>query len=180
MQALGIIETNSIAVGIAAGDAMLKTAHVDLISAQLVCAGKYIIIIKGDVAAVKASIEKGRQTAASALVNDILIANLHPDVYRGLCAATMDIQGNAIGIIETFSIATCVRLADAVVKAADITLIEIRLGRGLGGKSFVIYSGDVSAVEAATSTAKNTKNDDLILNAVVIPSIHKDMLNALM
>lgn len=180
MRALGVLETNSIAVGIAAGDAMLKTAHVDLISAQAVCAGKYIIILKGDVAAVKSSLEKGRETAASALVNDILIANLHPDVYRGLCAATMDIRGNAIGIIETFSIATCVRLADTVVKTADITLIEIRLGRGLGGKSFVIYSGDVSAVESATKVAKESGENDLLLNAVVIPSIHKEMLDALM
>jgi len=179
MQALGIIETNSIAVGIAAGDAMLKTAQVDLISAQAVCAGKYIVIIKGDVAAVKSSIEKGKTVASSSLVNDICIANLHADVYMALCAATQDIRGNAIGIIETFSIATCVRLSDTIVKTADITLIEIRLGRGLGGKSFVIYSGDVSAVGSATSAAKNGENNDLILNAVVIPSIHKDMLDAL-
>ena len=56
MNALGMIETNSIPVGIEAGDAMLKAADVALVTAQAVCAGKYIVIVSGDVAAVKASV----------------------------------------------------------------------------------------------------------------------------
>jgi len=51
-----MIETNSIPAGIEAGDAMLKAADVSLASAQPVCAGKYIVIVSGGVAAVEAAV----------------------------------------------------------------------------------------------------------------------------
>ncbi len=87
----------------------------------------------------------------------------------------------AVGVIETFSVAAAVIAADASVKAADVELIEIRLGRGLGGKSFVILCGGTSEVKAAVSAAKNTPEvKGLLLRTVVIPSLHEDMLAALM
>ena len=50
MNALGMIETNSIPIGINAGDAMLKAATVELVAAQPICAGKYIVVVSGEVA----------------------------------------------------------------------------------------------------------------------------------
>lgn len=52
MDALGVIELNSVAAGIEAGDAMLKAANVSLLSAQPVCCGKYIVMVQGGVAEV--------------------------------------------------------------------------------------------------------------------------------
>ena len=52
MNALGMIELNNIPKGIEAADAMLKAAEVELTTAQAVCAGKYIAIVSGEVAAV--------------------------------------------------------------------------------------------------------------------------------
>ena len=42
MNALGMIEVTSIPAGVEAGDAMLKAAAVELVTAQSVCAGKYM------------------------------------------------------------------------------------------------------------------------------------------
>ena len=43
MISLGLLETNSIARGVIAGDAMLKAAEVTLLKAGAVCPGKYTV-----------------------------------------------------------------------------------------------------------------------------------------
>ena len=63
MISLGLLELNSIARGVEAGDAMLKAAEVTLLKAGSVCPGKYTVVISGEVAAVKAAMDAGRATA---------------------------------------------------------------------------------------------------------------------
>ena len=59
MTAIGVVETLSIPLGVLAGDQMVKTAQVDLVTAQTVCAGKYIVVVSGEVAAVRSSVSAG-------------------------------------------------------------------------------------------------------------------------
>lgn len=179
INALGMLETNSIPKGIEAGDAMLKAAQVSLLSAQTACAGKYIVIVSGDVAAVKASVEAGCEVAEEALVDKMMIPNVDAQVLKAIMACTQPQEAEALGIIETFSLASAILCADQAVKAADVSLIEIRLGRGLGGKSFVTLTGDVAAVKHAvqvTSEFEETKG--MMARSVVIPSPHPDMIKA--
>ena len=63
MNALGMIEVQSIPLGVNAGDAMLKAATVQLVTAQPVCAGKYIVIVTGEVSAVSESVAAGKAEA---------------------------------------------------------------------------------------------------------------------
>lgn len=177
--ALGMVETNSIPKGIEAGDAMLKAAEVTLSAAQTACAGKYIVIVSGDVAAVKASVEAGRETAGETLVDTMMIPNVDAQVLRAISACTQPGEAGALGIIETFSLSSALLCADCAVKAADIGLVEIRLGRGLGGKSFITLTGGVAAVEHAVASAaalEDTKG--MVARTVVIPSPHPDILRA--
>lgn len=179
INALGMVETNSIPKGIEAGDAMLKAAQVELLFAQTACAGKYIVIISGDVAAVKASVETGVACAEDAMVDSMIIPHVDPQVMKAISACTPPPEIKSLGIIETFSLASAILCADQAVKTADITLIEIRLGRGLGGKSFVTLSGDVSAVNHAVTAANNfEETKGMMARSVVIPSPHPDMVNA--
>ena len=180
MESLGMLEVNSIAVGVEAGDAMLKTADVKLITAQPVCAGKYIILIQGSVAAIKSAVDAGKTTARESLVDTLIIASLHPQVFSALnCSSNIE-KRDAIGVIETFSLATSIYAADTSVKAGRVDLIEIRLGRGLGGKAYVVLTGDVSSVKFAVETAvKNHGNEGMIAKTVVIPSPHPDIMKAL-
>jgi microcompartment protein CcmL/EutN len=181
MDSLGMLEVNSIAVGIEAGDAMLKTANVTLVTAQPVCPGKYIILVQGDVAAVKSSVEAGKAGAKESLVDAIVIPSLHPQVFAALNGSSDIEKRDAVGVIETFSLATAIYAADASVKAAEVDLIEIRLGRGLGGKAFVLLTGDVSSVRSAVEAAvKNHENEGTIAKTVVIPSPHPDIMKALL
>ena len=59
------------------------------------------------------------------------------------------------------------RLTDEAAKAANITLIEVRMGYSIGGKGFVTLTGDVGAVRAAVAAAKEGK--DLYVGSTVIP-----------
>jgi microcompartment protein CcmL/EutN len=174
-----MVETNSIPAGIEAGDAMLKAASVALVSAQTVCAGKYIIVVTGDVAAVKASVAAGSEKADYSLVDSIVIPNVDGQVIKAIGACSEIGEPGALGIMETYSLASAVLCADAAVKAADVSLIEVRLGRGLGGKSFIILTGDVAAVKSATEAAQSLNEvQEMVAGTVVIPSPHPDILQA--
>ena len=177
MNALGMIETNSIPAGIESGDAMLKAAEVALVTAQAVCAGKYIVIVSGGVAAVKAAVAAGVETAGYVLVDSIVIPNVDSQVIAAMSASSEIGTPGALGIIETFSLSSAVICADAAVKAAAVQLIEVRLGRGLGGKSFVILTGDVAAAKAAMEAAQAVEEaQGMVAGSVVIPSPHPDIL----
>ncbi len=55
----------------------------------------------------------------------------------------------AIALIEYASIALGTRAADAAVKGANVTLVQLRLGDGLGGKGLAYFTGEQADVEAA-------------------------------
>ena len=85
--------------------------------------------------------------------------------------STLPERMNAVGIVEYFSVTASILGADAAAKAAEVTLLEVRLGTGIGGKSFVTLTGDVAAVEAGVEAASEpAKEAGMLVNSVVIPS----------
>ena len=157
MNALGMIELTSIPAGVQAGDAMLKAAAVELVTAQPVCAGKYIVLVTGEAAAVRESVEAGKLSGGEKLVDSMFVANIHPQVPRAINACTEIGRVASVGVIEVFSLCAAVLAADAAAKAADVRLMEVRLGRGLGGKSFIALTGEIASVQAAIRRALKKK-----------------------
>ena len=135
MISLGLLETSSIARGVEAGDAMLKAADVRLLKAGPVCPGKYTVVISGEVAAVAAAMDAGKAQAGASLVDDLTIASLDPQVTAAIAGCVPPAVVTALGVMEFFSIAAAVVAADLAAKAADVNLLEVRLGLGIGGKS---------------------------------------------
>lgn len=175
-----MIEVLSIPIGIEASDALLKTAAVDLVSAQTVCAGKFICIVSGEVAAVRESVEAGAKTAGDSLIHSIVIPSIHQNVISAINACSPVGEAGALGILETYSLSAAVIAADACVKAADVNLLEVRLGRGMGGKSFILLTGGVAAVEAAVKAGENLEEvGGMMSKSVVIPSPHPDLIKSL-
>lgn len=169
--AVGMVEFNSIAAGIDAADQMVKTAQVDPIFFKTICPGKYVAAICGDVAAVTASINAGKELHAEALVDWFIIPNIHRDVIRALSGGAGIGERGALGVIETFSAVSIVVAADAAVKAADVYLLDVRMALGLGGKGYALFTGDVAAVEAAVEAGSAAAADNgLLVGNVVIPS----------
>lgn len=125
MEAIGILESNSIAKGIEAADAVLKAADTALLYAKPVCPGKYTILFYGDVAAVSASLDAGAAVIDAHLVDSVVIPRIHPQVIQAISLSTAPDGVNAVGVMEFFSVTAAVYAADAAAKAADVTLLDV-------------------------------------------------------
>lgn len=171
MRAIGMVEFNSIARGIYVADQMVKISDVEIATAAPTCPGKYIAIVYGDVAAVEASVKIGERMAEEFFVDSLLIPNVDAGVFPAITGATMPQRIQAVGMIESFSLATMIVCADAVLKTAEVEAIELRLGNGLGGKSYFTFTGDVAAVKAGNDAGVAIAQEHgLLVNAEVIPS----------
>ncbi len=172
LTAIGMIETSSIAVGYKAEDAMLKAANVQLLVSRTICSGKYIVIVAGDVGAVKASVDAGVQQAGYSLIEQLVIPNVHPSVFPAISqSVVLDLNKiEALGIIETFSASSIIESADAAAKAADVTLFRIHVAMAIGGKGFLLLTGDVAAVTAAVEAGiKIAKNRGMLVDYTILP-----------
>lgn len=170
-KAIGMVEFSSIARGIYAADQMVKISEVEIVTTGSTCPGKYTAIVYGDVAAVQDSVNIGVKVAEEYLVDSIVIPNVHPGVFPAITGSTGIDEINALGIMESFSLATMIIAADAILKAADVESIELRLGNGLGGKAYFTFTGDVAAVEAGLAAGRALAEEKgLLVNTEIIPS----------
>jgi microcompartment protein CcmL/EutN len=62
--ALGLLETKGLIPAISGADAMVKAANIDIISIEKIGSAFVTVLIRGDVAAVKAAIDAGADAAA--------------------------------------------------------------------------------------------------------------------
>ena len=81
-EALGLVETVGMVPALEAADKMLKAADVDLISYENVGSTLVTIMVKGDVAAVKASVEAGAEAAAA--IGKLTAKNVIPRPIKGI------------------------------------------------------------------------------------------------
>ncbi len=80
----------------------------------------------------------------------------------------------SVGFIETQGFVAAVEAADAMVKAANVTLLGV--GRAGGGLVTVVVQGDVGAVKAAVDAgAAAAKRVGEIVSVHVIPRPHQDL-----
>lgn len=175
-KAVGFIEFKSIPIGIEATDDMLKAGNVDLMMASPLCPGKYVTIISGDVGAVQASIKNGERIGGIYVLESHVIPNIHPDVLPAMLGAGDITDVKALGIVETINAISSIMVGDIAVKASNVDLIEIRIARGLGGKGFVLLTGEISSVKTAIKAAEADMRDlGVITSYSVIASPHKDI-----
>ena len=80
-QALGLVETVGMVPAIEAADKMLKAADVELISYENVGSTLVTIMVKGDVAAVRAAVEAGAEAAAA--IGKLTASNVMPRPIKG-------------------------------------------------------------------------------------------------
>jgi len=174
---IGLIELGSIAAGFEVSDAMLKAAAVELILARPVCSGKFIVMVRGGVAAVQAAVSAGDLAAGFSKIDSFVIPNVHESVFPALGGAAPAGPLEALGILEAFSVASLIEAADAAAKSANVRLLELRLAVALGGKAFVTMTGSVAAVRSAVEAgAAVVAKKGLLVNKVVIPAPRPELL----
>jgi len=174
--ALALIEFDSIAAGVEAGDAMAKKAPIARIVAGTVHNGKYLVLVAGEVADVEESLAAGLAAGASAALDHVYLPGVHPHVVDAIAAQRRPAPIDALGIVETRTVAAAIAAADAGIKGAQVNLMEVRLADGLGGHGLVFFDGLVADVEAAVRIATDViAGGSALIHAVVIPQLHPEM-----
>ncbi len=180
-EAIGLIETISVAVGIRVTDEMVKAAPVEVLESTAICPGKFMVLVAGAVSPVESAIERGTRIGGDVVVDTLLIPNVHPGVFPAILGASDISDVDAVGVLETFTVASTISAADAAAKAAHVTLMEIRLAKGLGGKAFFTMTGEVHEIEAAMDAALGVvRAGGNLVRSVVIPRPHEETIKKLL
>ena len=168
-KAIGIVEYKTVSAGVVAADAMVKTSDISVIEAQTVCPGKYVVIITGDLSAVDAAVNTARVQHGDHLISSFVLGNPHESIFPAIYGATEIEEVSALGVLETYDAASMVVAADEAAKTAIVDLVEIRLARGMCGKSYMMITGEIAAVQAAIERAKQTVGQEgMYLDSSVI------------
>lgn len=184
-EALGLIETLGMVPAIYGADSMLKAADVQLISYENVGSTLVAIMVKGDVGAVKASVDAGAAAAKS--IGKLTACNVMPRPAKGVgdvvsvhavddaVETTMNQRHLALGLIETFGIVYVLEAADAMIKAANVELIGYE--NVASGYISVLVQGDVAACQAAVAAGVKAVEElgTSVYSSVVIPTPHPDL-----
>jgi len=147
--ALALVEFGSVAAGIRAADAMVKRAPIALLKAGTIHPGHYLVLIGGSVGAVTEAFDAGCVSDAELLLDSVLLPDVHAEVYDSALGATRALEQEALGVLETRTVAALLSAADAAVKGTPVHIGELRMGDDLGGRAFVLFDGIVADVEAA-------------------------------
>ncbi|MBO5788505.1 MAG: BMC domain-containing protein [Clostridia bacterium] len=174
--AIGVIELKSIALGIDATDAVLKSANVKLVSAHPSCPGKYEILLTGAIADVTAAVDYIESKFQQNIIDCSVMGRIDPQVISALFGTQTTPREGSLGIIETYSAAGAVKAADLAVKCAKVELYDLRLARGIGGKGMVLLVGDVGDVTAAVEAgAAHAAEKGLLAHTAIIAAPHKEL-----
>ena len=173
--ALGVVETRGMAALMGATDAMLKTAAVRVCGRHGIGSGWVTVTVEGEVAAVQAAVQAGRQAAER--LGELIVAEVipRPDASAmatmphraGLPAAEVGRQ--ALGMLEVRGVAPLIEGADAMVKAAAV---DLKGWAFIGGAlTHLIVRGDVASVETAVAAGRRAAEDaGEVYATLVIPN----------
>jgi len=153
-KAIAILEFATISTGINAADTMAKTANIEIVESQPVCPGKYMIVISGLLSAINAAVEAAKANHGERYISGFILGNPHKSLLPAFYGTSNVEKIHALGVFETYDAASAVMGADTAVKTAHVDLIEIRLAKGMCGKSYATLTGEVAAVEASIARAK--------------------------
>ncbi|MFZ5478107.1 MAG: BMC domain-containing protein [Myxococcota bacterium] len=177
MDALALLELDSIARGYRTLDAMVKESPVTVVEANLVEPGRFLILFGGGVAEVETAYARGLEVAGEDVRDKVLLWGVHPRVWECIAGKERCGEPDAIGIVEASSVAGTIAAGDASVKSADVELCALRFTPGLGGKGYYVVNGLQHDVEAAVAagTESLTARGRLV-RAEVVPRAHREFL----
>lgn len=180
-KALAMVEYKTVSTGMQAADLMVKTADVEIVEATTVCPGKYMVLINGNLSAVRASVDAATKRFKDMLIDKFVLGNPHDSIFTALYGTANIGSPDALGVIETFSSSAAIVAADVAAKTSLVDLIELRLSRGMCGKSYLLLTGEIAAVQAAIDKAKaGTGESGMFLDSAVIPHPDPKMWNSIL
>jgi microcompartment protein CcmL/EutN len=179
--AIGLLELCNVPRGVETADAVLWQSEIEMLFATPVQPGKYVLLFTGSVEDLRQAVARGAEVAGEDLVDSLLIESVHEQVELGLRRrGQLNGQIDAVGIVETKSVASSILAADAALKTSTVDLLDLRIANGLGGKSYFTVTGEVSDVRSAVQAgAGRARELGLLVRDVVIPRPHPDLVRHL-
>lgn len=175
-KAIGVIELKSIPKGIEATDAALKSAGVEMVSSHPSCPGKYEIILTGSISNVQSAVDHVMGRYSDYVIDHSVMGRIDEQVIKALFGTQTGEKKGSLGVLETFSAATCIKAADVAVKTARVEIYDLRVSRGMGGKGVFIITGDVGDVTAAIEAGANyAKTSGALSSTSVIAAPHEEL-----
>ena len=180
---IGVIELASIYKGYEVQDAVLKSTNIEKLLARTICSGKYIIIVRGEIADVEACLEQAKKIGAFAIINAVIVRNVDEKIFPAIAGnTTLDTPSvDGMVIIETFSVAAAIKAADFAVKEADVDILRIHVAMAIGGKGLIVLTGNIDALKSAIVPAIDyIKEDGMLAGYSFITHPHEDVLKELL
>jgi microcompartment protein CcmL/EutN len=178
--ALGVVEAIGYAVIVAAGDAMVKAAEVDIQRLSIGSGGRIAALAIGSLDDVQVAVQAGREVVGQVGELDGVVLVSRPDAATMACFAdAVDdlLPGGArraMGLIETRSTVALVRAVDQMLKSADVEYEgSYKVGYFLTAS---IVRGDVGAVRVAIEAgAQEVAKHGELVAAHVIPQLYEEV-----
>ena len=140
-----------------------------------------IAIITGDLSAVKAAVDTAVTTYEDKCIDSFVLGNPHESLFPAIYGTTQVEEISALGILETYDAASIIEAADQAAKTAIVDLIELRIAKGMCGKSYMMITGEVSAVEASIDRAKElVAAKGMYLDSSVIAHPDRRMIDSIL
>jgi microcompartment protein CcmL/EutN len=154
VEALALVELDSVARGLHALDALVKRAAVQVHEANLIEPGTYLVLFSGPVADVEEAYQAACELAGERLVERMLLPVVHRGLTRGLMGL-MDLDDpDCVGVVEGRHVAGVLEACDRSLKEADVALCGIRVAGALGGRAYYVVKGPQHDVEAALAAGE--------------------------
>lgn len=175
-KAIGVIELKSIPKGVEAADAALKSAGVEMVSSHPSCPGKYEIILTGSISNVTAAVSHVVAKFEGYVIDSSIMGRIDEQVISALFGTTTTEAKGSLGVLETFSAASIIKAADVAVKTARVSIYDLRVSRGMGGKGVVFLVGEIGDVTAACEAGADYARTVASLSSyTVIPAPHEEL-----
>jgi len=173
--ALAVVELDSIARGFVVADALLKRARARIGMAEPVTPGKFLLLFGGEVAEVEESFRAAVEVAGSALLDQLLLSQVAAPLVAGLQGKFHRREEESLGFVETQTVASAVRSADAALKRAEVFLTRLHLARGIGGKGYYGIAGSLHMVQAGLEAAASAIDAGMLVTTEIIQRPHPEL-----
>lgn len=175
--ALGLFELESLARGIVVADALVKQAAVQIVMAEPVSPGKYLLIFVGPVGEVAESFKVGLEVGGAMVLDSLHLPHIDEAVVAALLRSEVSKVGpdDAVGIVELHTVAATLKAADVALKRAQVRLTHFQLARGIGGKGWFTLAGVQHDVEAALEGAAAAVQSSLLVATELIQRPHAEL-----
>jgi len=133
---------------------MVKRSPVQVALSGPISPGRYLVLVTGSEAEVEESLSAGLEDGGDEVLDSLLLPGVHLAAVHAIHGLRQERgPGDSLGVVETETVSAAIVACDAACKEAPVRVLEMRLGKGIGGKGVFVLAGELWDVQAATAAA---------------------------